>query len=310
VQFAIAPTLPCEMPRRIRRFHPDVIHAHNLFFRTTELAAFLRLFSHTPLVVTHHLGRVEDSGWLGSLIRCYEASCGKFIFRRSDHITVVSNAVAEHVRSTGIDSKPLTVIPNGVDAQLFHPTPTPSNTGKVVLFVGRLVSNKGPEVLVRAAPTILSKHSNARFVMVGDGPMMKSLMTDSRHNGSSAAFQFLGTRHDVPELMRQATVFVRPSKLEGMPLTVLEAMASGLPVVATPAGGTRELVQEGVNGWLVPAGDSDALAKAVSSLLSNPDEAGQMGRSGRQMVKQHYSWDRTAELYEQVYSRVISHDHV
>ena len=115
------------------------------------------------------------------------------------------------------------------------------------------------------------------------------------------AVQFLGLRHDVPELMRQASIFVRPSTLEGMPLTVLEAMASGLPVIATPVGGTPELVEDGVNGYLVPVDDHVALADSIVRLFDNPVIAKGMGKRGREMVEANHTWDAMAVQTERVY---------
>ena len=241
----------------IRRFRPDLIHAHNLFFRTTEVAALLRTIFRVPLVTTMHLARLEHgSGTLRALTRVYEATLGRFIVQRSDHIIAVSQAVAEHARRLGKGDDAVSVIPYGIDTNLFHPDGHRQEMGRTVLFVGRLVPNKGPQTLLQAVPEVLVHHPSARFWLVGDGPLRASLQKQSRHLGVEAALDFLGIRHDVPQLMRQAALFVRPSSLEGLPITVLEAMASGLPVVATPVGGTPELVKDQVNGYLVPFGDS------------------------------------------------------
>jgi len=112
---------------------------------------------------------------------------------------------------------------------------------------------------------------------------------------------FLGMRHDVPELMRKAALLVKPSMLEGMPLTILEAMASALPVVATPVGGTPEILEDGVHGYLTPVDDSMKLADAIIRLLDNDALAREMGRHGRQMVETAYTWDTMVDQTEKVY---------
>ena len=142
--------------------------------------------------------------------------------------------------------------------------------------------------------------------MVGEGPLLGRLKKEARKLGVEREVSFLGTRHDVPELMRQTDVFVRPSSLEGMPLTVLEAMASGLPVVATPVGGTTELIEEGVNGHLFPVGDYLALANSINRVLDNPTEAANMGGRGRTLVESRYTWDQALDKTEQVYLKVTS----
>jgi glycosyltransferase involved in cell wall biosynthesis len=118
--------------------------------------------------------------------------------------------------------------------------------------------------------------------------------------------QFLGIRHDVPQLMRDAAIFVRPSSLEGMSLTVLEAMATGLPVVATLVGGTSEVLRDGVHGYLVPAGDSQVLADALIKMLDERSLAEEMGRRGRELVVSNYKWDAVVNKTESVYFEEVS----
>lgn len=306
VQFAASIRVLSAAARLIRSFRPDLVHAHNLFFRTTEVAALLRMMFHVPLVTTLHLGSAKGGGkLLNALIQTYEQTMGRCIVRRSDHVIAVSNAVAEHAHRMAGYSTPVTVIPNGVDTNLFYPRPDRCNIGQTVLFVGRLVPNKGPETLIRAAPAVLAQHPQAQFVLVGDGPLRVRLQEQAHQLGIVHAMQFLGTRHDVPKLMREATLFVRPSSLEGMPLTVLEAMASALPVVATPVGGTPELLRDGVHGFLTPVGNSTALANAIVRLLDDRSLAEEMGRRGRELVEASYTWDAVVDQTERVYTEEI-----
>ena len=301
-EFAISVRALSAIARLIRSFQPDLVHAHNLFFRTTELAAMFRMTIRVPLITTLHLGKSEGGGRiLNSLIRAYESTVGNFIVRRSDHIIAVSNAVAEHARRMSKHLAPVTVIPNGVDTSVFYPGTNRSDIAQTILFVARLVPNKAPETLIRAAAIVLARYPQAKFVLVGDGPLRVRLQKQANQLGIGHAVQFLGLRYDVPELMRQATLFVRPSTLEGMPLTILEAMASMLPVVATPVGGTPELLKDGVNGYLIPVGDHVALANSITKLLDDPLLAKKMGQSGRELVEASYTWDAVAEQTERVY---------
>jgi glycosyltransferase involved in cell wall biosynthesis len=305
VQFTASVPVLGTLARLIHSFQPDLIHAHNLFSRTTEVAALLRTMFHVPMVTTLHLGRAEgDARLLKALIRSYELTLGRYILRHSDHVTCVSNAVAEHARHIGGHPTPVTVIPNGVDASLFHPRLERNKLGETILFVGRLVPNKGPETLIQAAPIVLAQHPKAQFLMVGDGPLRPRLEGQARKLGLGKAVQFLGIRKDVPQLMREAILLVRSSSLEGMPLVVLEAMASAIPVVATPVGGTPELVKDGVNGFLVPVGSSTALAQAIVRLLDDHPLAQEMGRRGRELVKDGYTWDAVVDQTERVYNEV------
>jgi glycosyltransferase involved in cell wall biosynthesis len=293
------------LARLMRRFRPDLVHAHNLFSRTTEVAALLRTTYRIPLVTTLHLGRLEGgSRALRALVRTYELTLGRYIVRRSDHVTCVSSAVAEHARRIGGRVTSVTVIPNGVDTGLFHPRPGRNSSGEAVLFVGRLVPNKGPETLIKAVPLVLARHPQARFLIAGDGPLRNRLEEQARKLDVEEAVHFLGIRKDVPDLMREAALLVRPSSLEGMPLVVLEAMASAIPTVATPVGGTPELVKDGVHGFLVPVGSSAALAEAITRLLDDRPLAQKMGRRGRDLVENGYSWDAVVDKTERVYAEV------
>lgn len=306
VQFAISMPVLSATTRIIRSFRPDLVHAHNLFFRTTEVAALLRTVFHIPLVTTLHLGKPEGGGrLLNTLIKTYESTMGSFIVRRSDHVIAVSSAVAKHARRMGGYSTPVTVVPNAVDSNLFHPAPVRRDIRQMVLFVGRLVPNKGPETMLRAAPAVLARHPQAQFVLVGDGPLRVRLQEQAGQMGIGHAVRFLGIRHDVPDLMREAAVFVRPSSLEGMPLTILEAMASALPVVATPVGGTPELLKDGVNGYLFQVGDSMALANAIIRLLDDRSLVEEMGCRGRELVESGYSWDAVVDQTEHIYTDIL-----
>ena len=231
---------------------------------------------------------------------------GRFIVRRSSHLIAVSQDVANHARSFGGYRKDITVIPNGVNTCTFSPTTRRCKKSATILFVGRLVPNKGPQILLRSVPFVLARHPQARFVLVGDGPMRLKLEKEALDLDIADKVEFLGTRNDVPDLMREADVFVRPSFLEGMPLTILEAMASGLPVIATPIGGTPELLKEGVHGLLFPVGDYRALANSVNRVLTNSDMARKMGERGRLLVEESYPWSRMVKDTEAVYKAVIA----
>lgn len=306
LQQAVSLSLLISTYRLIRQFKPDVIHAHNLFFRTTEVAALLRMVYHIPLVTTMHLGKAEgNSSVFNMLVTIYESTMGRFILRRSNRVIAVSSAVAEHLRTITSGAESVRVIPNGVDTGIFSPRYNRQDMPQKILFVGRLVSNKGPDVIIRAAPEVLSRHPQAQFIIVGNGPLRKRLEQQVRSLGISDNVKFLGNRLDVPQLMRDAALFVRPSTLEGMPLTVLEAMASGIPVIATPVGGTPEILHDGVNGYSVRVGDSSGLAGAIIALLDNSSLAEEMGRRGREIAVSGHSWDSIVSRNERVYLEVI-----
>jgi glycogen(starch) synthase len=301
VQFAISVhTIPA-LISELRTFKPDLIHVHNLFFRNSEAAALVARFSSTPVLLTMHLGDMGGGfSAVKALTTLYEKTVGRCIVRSADRITGVSAAVASHAGSLGASSSQVQVIPNGVDTSLFFPAEQVPEI-PIVLAVGRLVPNKGMDTLVKSVPGVLRSVPNVRFVIAGDGPTNSSLRKLVESLGVEDSVEFLGHRSDVPDLLRGATVFSRPSTLEGMPLTVLEAMATGLPVVATPVGGTPELIVDGQNGYLTPVGDSAELADAIAMVLSDPDGAARMGLRNLETVRSEYTWQRVIERTEALY---------
>ncbi|NPA92556.1 MAG: glycosyltransferase family 4 protein [Chloroflexi bacterium] len=197
-------------------------------------------------------------------------------------------------------SVPIHVIPNGVDPQRFAPPPTRAWDPPRLLFVGRVVYQKGLDVLLKALAQ-LSADIPWQLTIVGDGPYHAKLEALAQALGIQHRITFAGWQPPkrIPEYYHQANVFVFPSRDEGMPNAVLEAMASGLPIVATRIAGNEELVTPDV-GILVPKEDEAALKDALERLLTDPATRERMGTAARQRVLQHYTWDATAQRYLQL----------
>jgi glycosyltransferase involved in cell wall biosynthesis len=180
----------------------------------------------------------------------------------------------------------------------------------IVGTVGRMQSVKAQPILARAFVEVLRRHpewrSRLRLVMVGDGPLRAECETVLREAGAVELAWLPGERNDVPDVMRGLDCFVLPSLVEGISNTILEAMASGLPVVATDVGANRELVQAGVTGTLVTAGDFDALADGLVAMARDPAAAAAMGRAGRAAVEARFSLPVMVAAYERVYDRLLS----
>jgi len=292
---------------RLARSHPpDIFHAHNLFFTSTAAAVLLRYLLKRPLVTTLHLGSLRQlNGPSLLLASSYERTLGRAIVRSSDRLIAVSKAVAGHAVHLGAQPEAVRVIANGVDVQRFRPGAGRGNGTFRVACVGRLIFNKGPQYLVEAAPEVLQAHPEAEFVFVGDGPLRPRLEERARQLGVGHRVTFLGTRPDVPAILQTCDVLVRPSLLEGMPLTVLEAMACGLPVVATPVSGTAELVHHGENGLLVRPADPASLSRAILRLMEDEPLREAQGREARRLVEGGYSWDAVAEKTLAVYRELL-----
>lgn len=219
----------------------------------------------------------------------------------------------------GMPAERLHTIYNGVDTQRFHPRSAGRGALPGLPFtepglwlagtVGRMQTVKAQPVLaeafVRALQLAPALRGRLRLVMVGDGALRAECQAILQRGGVADLAWLPGERADVPDVMRALDSFVLPSLAEGISNTILEAMASGLPVLATRVGANGELVDDGVTGQLVPAGDAGALAEALVSLASRPAEAAAMGLAGRARVEQRFSLQSMVAAYDQVYRRAI-----
>lgn len=292
--------------RLVKEFKPDIIHAHTLFFYTTLIGVFLKKQFHIPLITTIHLGSPDYIlGFKGHLIKLAEKIMGGWIMRNSDLITTVSNSVKNHGIKIGMDPAKCTIITNGVDYSYFHTQRTYSAIPHSVIFIGRLLFNKGPQILIESAKLVIGKIPNAKFFIVGDGPLRNKLEESTRRNNLTENVTFLGRVDDIRGPMKDSDVYVRPSLIDGMPLGVLESMAAGLPVIATEIAGTPEIITHGKTGHLVKAGDVKELANAIVYLLSNPSYMLNLAKNGVEFVKSEFDWDDVVRKYENCYSAVL-----
>jgi len=171
-----------------------------------------------------------------------------------------------------------------------------------VVTLARLSPQKGIDTLVTAAGLV----PEAKFLVVGDGPERTALEAQAESLGISSRVSFLGHRRDVPALLASADVFALPSLFEGLPLSVLEAMAAAKPVVASRIGGTDEAVVDGVTGILVPPSDPAALAQAIRTVLADPQLAARMGGAGRARVHEAFTAQAMARGVEAVYDELLA----
>jgi len=306
VQAMLAPALLGETARVARAFRPNVLHANSLHFQTTLVAAALRNRLAVPLVTTAHLGALSE---LPPVVRAasatYEHSLGRLVIRRSSRVIAVSEAVREHMLTLGARGDRCVVIPNGVDRDRFVPRASDASAGATptVMFVGRLIVNKGPEVLLDALTMLQRRGVAFRAVYLGDGPMRQQLERQTTAAGLDDAVEFRGHRSDVATQLREADLVVRPSQTEGMPLTVLEAMATRICVVASDIPGNRTLIEPERNGVLVPRGDAGALADTLASLIADPARRRRLAAEGYRTALSH-SWDACAVSTGQVLTTI------
>jgi glycosyltransferase involved in cell wall biosynthesis len=235
-------------------------------------------------------------------------------------ITDAFIAVAEpHARyladHEGCPARKVRVIPNGVDVERFRPRePNPAlreelglpSTAPVVAIVAALRPEKNHELFLRAAALVRQQLPAVQLLIIGDGSRRPALESLAEQLSLTAATHFLGTRHDVPELLSLVDVVALTSHMEANPVSILEAMASAKPVVATRVGSVPETVIDGQTGYLVAPGDASQLADRIVSLLKDPVRAAAMGRAGRESVVSGWSIQRMVEGYESLLSTLYA----
>lgn len=301
LQFTFALAWPFWLGSIVRRLRPDVVNAQNLFFFTTLPAIIVARLLRIPIVLTLQVHSLAGlSGMVGALCRLYEQTLGRIAVRLASHTVCVGPSVADYFEELGGKAERSTIILNGVDPGRFAPTHRPRG-GTAVLYVGRLVDNKGAFEFARAARAVTARWPDVEFWMAGDGPLHQGI---ERLVAGACRIRLLGQRGDVSELMKQACVFVRPSRSEGLSLAILEAMASGLPVVASDIPGNRDLICHGENGYLVDPSSPDQIAAAIEKLLGDPGLRERLGTAGRARVLQLTSWELATDRLERLFLSV------
>lgn len=232
--------------------------------------------------------------------------------RRARAVVVNAQAIADAPACRHIQREKLCVIPNILDAQEFdrrksqplQPIP-PLPTGRLIAMVSRLDPEKDVVTLLRAVPHLVRKHPDAKILIIGDGRERASLETLAAELLVTENVFFLGERHEIPALLAQCEIGVLvPNRNEGLSNTILEYMAAGLPVVATDCGGNRELVRDGVTGFIIRSGDSDALADRLNVLLADKEKSRVFGAAGRARVEARHQPEAIAAQFAELYCRV------
>lgn len=251
-------------------------------------------------------------GWTAESfkVRLYDR-LDRFHLRWMDQVVCVSEAQAERVRRAGVRPDRMRVIYNAIDPSRFL-EPDARYRAKLMRYfrqprthligaAGRFSKEKGFEVLVAAAERVLQEHPSAGFVLFGEGAERANLQKQINEAGLGQSFIIAGFRADLDRFVPHFDLMVLPSYTEGMPNVVLEAFAAGVPVVATAVGGTPEVVEDGVSGYLVPAGDAETMAERISQALANADELPDMGRRGRLCVQEKFGFAIQANLYRELF---------
>lgn len=236
----------------------------------------------------------------------------RYAIRHADKVISVSKSTARWlVEKRKVSPNKVIIIPYGVNLNKYNPHVKNVRREDIGLRsedivigqVSRLDEQKGHTYLIQAAPEIIARQPHVKFVLIGDGPLRAELEQQIKARGVQDHFVLLGFRHDVPELLPLFDIFVLPSLYEGLPNVVLEAMACGLPVVATPVDGTKEAVINGETGFLVPERDPHQLAQKLLAVISNENLKLKFGLAGRRRVEDYFSLEDQVQKFEDLYTQ-------
>jgi len=300
--------------RLFRRWRPAIVHTHTAKAGTVgRLAARL---AGVPIVIHTFHGHVFH-GYFGHRKTQAFICIERALARLSDRIVTVSEGQRAELAAYGIaPPEKIAVVPLGfeLDALLHcqtHRGELRTELGlaaetPLVGIVARLTAVKNHHLFLEAARLIVQEEPTTRFLIVGDGELRGELESYARELGLADQVLFLGWRSDMPRIYADLDVVALTSRNEGTPVSLIEGMAAGVPVVSTAVGGVPDIVADGVCGYLVPPGDAVALARAIVALLRDQEKARTMGRAGREAVRDRFSVERLLSDVERLYTQLLA----
>jgi len=290
----------------LRMQKPQIVHTHMV--HANLLGRVARLFAPVPVLISTAHNVNEGSRWREIAYRLTDMLC--------DLTTQVSEAgLKRYIAIGAVPEAKIRFVPNGINSMEFRPDPQARDLAReelgwqqhfIWLAVGRFAEAKDYPNLLQAFAGVHARHPEGRLMIAGKGELMEATQRLARELGLSEVVRFLGPRKDIPALMNAADGYVMSSAWEGLPMVLLEASATGLPIVATDVGGNREVVQEGQTGYLVPPKDARALGAAMLRLMALPKTQKQsMGEAARALVQRRYSLESVLSQWESIYAELL-----
>jgi glycosyltransferase involved in cell wall biosynthesis len=292
-----------EIRNAIRKHGIDLVHTHGYKSNLYGYAAVRPLG--LPILATCHNWTRQSAS-----LRVY-AVLDRMVLRRFSQVVAVSETVRDSLCEAGLQKERVATIDNGVDLQRFASGSAffAQEIGKgsklVVGMVGRLVPQKGPELLLQAAKELLLRFPETLFVFVGDGPARAALERLASELGIMQRVIFAGQRNDLPSVYAAMDIFALPSLNEGMPMTILEALASRKAIVATRVGEVPRLILPGKTGFLIEPGDASGLRDALARLLADEQLRDEFAEAGHALVRQNFSAQAMSRKYLDLYHRLV-----
>jgi len=280
----------------------DVIHAHE--FAMNSYGSILSGLTGVPVITTVHGKSYYHEKWRRRIAYRLIARWSKMV------------AVSEDIRNflitrVGIKADQVMTIRNGIDVNSYivpvdeDGAPEKERQEYVIGTVGSLYPVKGHTYLLKALAIVLKTHPDVVCKIAGQGHLMSQLQAEAADLGIANRATFLGLRDDIPQYLQSIDVFVLPSLSEGLPLSVLEAMAAGKPVIATNVGGVSEVVQDQRTGFVVPPKDPETMANRILQVMADRAMAERLGRAGREKVERDFSLDTMTQQYEALYEEAL-----
>ncbi len=294
----------------------DLVHAHGHPYISSHVACRFARKRGKPFILTQHNTFVDYESWLNLAEHVNDRVLCRQTLRASDRIITVSQKTMEYVLRLGADRLKTMVLYNGVDLERFRPRNKRESRRKLnlpedkflVLTVRRLVYKNSLDTFIDAASFVVNRNPNVLFVIVGTGPDATFINRSAKRLGIDRNLILTGSVSDeeLPFYYGSADLFVLSSRSgEGFPLTVLEAMASALPVIATNTGGTSEAVRNPINGVLVPPKKPSFLATAIMELLTSDEEMRRMGKAARSIAEKEFGWEKNVYQLKKVYDEFL-----
>jgi glycosyltransferase involved in cell wall biosynthesis len=281
----------------------DVVHAHGY---KADMYAFLALrASGVSLVSTCHTWYDNDPKVF------FYGVLDRMILRRYARVVAVSEEVRRRLLKSGVKADKVSLINNGIDLRPFDRAPATVKDAlgwsgcPLVGLAGRLSVEKGVDIFLDTAARVLAHCPDTKFVVAGDGPDRAELETQIDKLGIRDHVRMLGRYDNMPSLYASLDIMVSASRREGLPIAILEGMASRLPLVATAVGEVPTVIRDGRTGVLVPAPDAELLAAAIVELLNDPAKREQLGSAARQLVEDEFSAERMTAEYLRVYEEAV-----
>lgn len=299
--------------RKLLTEKADIVHAYGFYITTSLVAMMIAKQRSIPFLLTANDATVSLYGSPAkrAFSNIFNLTLGKLLILNSAKLIAVSRTNAEDIAKVGATKEKIRIIPNGIKMERFVNANLDDRgkSGPIVLYVGRISEDKGIECLLRAAPSVLRQFPNTEFLIVGeDYGYLNNLKSLVNSLGIEKSVIFTGrlTNRRLVDVYRSADVFVLPSELEAFGIVVIEAMASGVPIIVSNCGGMKNIVEDGMNGLIFDVGDARQLADKIRLLISDEELRSRLAENGRETVRERYTIEKVVDTLERLYEKTLN----